>query len=88
MNKYTVVLQEDAEKFYKKLAKRDRPLYERISNALHGLEREPYLGKPLHGDLKGQYSYRVGSYRIIYMIKSDVLLVIIIDIGHRREIYK
>ncbi|MBV9470137.1 MAG: type II toxin-antitoxin system RelE/ParE family toxin [Abitibacteriaceae bacterium] len=33
-------------------------------------------------------SVRVGDYRIIYSIEDDVLRVLIIDIGHRRDIYR
>ncbi len=45
-------------------------------------------GKPLHGELKGLRSYRFGSYRILYEVRRGELLVIVIDLGHRREIYK
>lgn len=45
-------------------------------------------GKPLHGALKGLWSYRFGSYRILYEVRHGELLVIVIDLGHRREIYK
>ena len=37
---------------------------------------------------EGQYRIRVGDYRVIYQIKDDVLLVLVIDIGNRREIYR
>ena len=48
----------------------------------------PYQGKALRGEFTGKYSYRLGSYRIIYKLRKGELLVIIIDIGHRRDIYK
>jgi mRNA interferase RelE/StbE len=34
------------------------------------------------------YRYRVGDYRIIYEIKDDVLILHVVDIGHRREVYR
>ena len=52
------------------------------------LEADPFQGKPLKGRLQGSYSCRVGSYRIIYKIFQSKLLVIVIDIGHRRDIYR
>jgi mRNA interferase RelE/StbE len=55
---------------------------------LDDLERDPFQGKPLTGELKGRYSYRVGSYRIVYLIRRHELLVLVIDVGHRRDIYR
>jgi len=60
----------------------------RVASALDDLERNPFQGKPLKGELKGRCSYRIGSYRIIYLVRRSQLLVIVIDIGHRRGIYK
>ena len=62
------------------------PLKERIANALLEIAREPQTGKPLKGDLKGNYSYRVGDWRVIYSIEKT--FVYIKDIRHRREVYR
>lgn len=70
------------------MAKREPALYARVSRALDDLEEDPFQGKPLRGRLKGRYSYRVGSYRILYVIHRHQLLAIVIDIGHRRDIYR
>ncbi|MBI4248378.1 MAG: type II toxin-antitoxin system RelE/ParE family toxin [Elusimicrobia bacterium] len=43
---------------------------------------------PLHGQLRGLISYRMGSYRILYEVHHRRLLVVVIDLGHRRDIYK
>ncbi len=59
--------------------------------ARRGLERladDPRLGKPLHGALAPFWSYRVGDYRVVYEIRDDELVVLIVMIGHRREIYE
>ena len=88
MKTYKVYLEREAEKFLKKITKRDKPLYQRISRALEVLIQDPFIGKALSGDLKGIYSYRVGSYRIIYLIQSGQLIVLVVDIGHRKEVYK
>lgn len=42
---------------------------------------------PLKGQYKGKYRLRVGDYRIIYQIKNKELIILIIRIRHRREIY-
>ena len=53
------------------------------------LAKDPVnLGEPLLYAYKGLYSYRFSSYRIIYQIKQTELLIMILEVGHRREIYK
>ncbi len=63
-------------------------LYERIVRVLDDLGKDPFQGKALRGELKGTYAYRMGSYRILYRLEHHRLVVIIIDIGHRRNIYR
>ena len=47
------------------------------------------LGLALQGkSYKGLWRYRVGDYRILAEIKDDVLTILVIEIGHRRDIYK
>lgn len=46
------------------------------------------FGKSLVGNKKGLWRYRVGDYRIICNISNNQLLVLIVDIGHRKEVYK
>ena len=70
------------------MAAREPALYRRMAQALDDLEHDPSQGKPLKGELKGRHSFRIGSYRILYLIRSHALLVIVIDIGQRREIYR
>jgi mRNA interferase RelE/StbE len=81
-----VKLDKKAEKELNKLFKRDRRLYSRIRDELFSLELEPFKGKMLMGDKKSCRRIRIGDYRVIYeIIGNDVL---IIKIGHRREVYK
>jgi mRNA-degrading endonuclease RelE of RelBE toxin-antitoxin system len=37
---------------------------------------------------KGIYRMRAGDYRVIYQIRGEVLLVLVVKVGHRREIYR
>jgi mRNA interferase RelE/StbE len=66
----------------------ERPIRQRIANALAALSENP---RP-HGCIKLQgleaYRIRVGSYRIIYEIHDDHLLVLVVDVGHRRDVYR
>lgn len=45
-------------------------------------------GKPLKGNLKNQWRYRVGNYRILCDIEDEKLIILFINVGHRRENYK
>lgn len=45
-------------------------------------------GKALKGNLSDYWRYRVGDYRVITEIKDDALVVVAVEIGHRKEIYK
>ena len=52
------------------------------------LQAPKELGKPLKGRYKGLYRYRFGNYRVIYSIATDEMLVTIIKVGHRKEVYE
>ena len=50
---------------------------------------DPYLhGKALQGDLKGKWRYRVGDYRLLALIEDDKVIITVIEIGHRKDVYK
>lgn len=74
-------------KVQKKLAKISDPYYSKIKTAIFELGKNP---RPRgYIKLKGRDAFRIriAFYRIIYEIKDNILLVDIIDIGHRKEIY-
>jgi mRNA interferase RelE/StbE len=60
-----------------------RYLRQRIATA----EDPRRFGKPLIGDLKGLWRYRVGDYRIVASIEDDRFVVLVVTVGHRREVY-
>ncbi|MFH1202241.1 MAG: type II toxin-antitoxin system RelE/ParE family toxin [Candidatus Omnitrophota bacterium] len=71
-----------------KIFRIDKKLYSRLITVIETLKTDPYQGKRLQGKLSGDYSLRVGDYRIIYTIHKNTLIIYIIDLGHRREIYR
>ncbi len=85
---YNIVLLSEAKKSYKRLFFSDKELFKRIDNTLGVLKSNPFLGKRLKDNLKGKYSLRVGVYRIIYFIEKQEVTIYVLDIGHRREIYR
>ena len=46
------------------------------------------FGGPLRRNLAGLWKYRIGNYRIICKIENERLLVLVVRIGHRREVYR
>lgn len=65
----------------------DWPLIDAAEEALGLLQREPYTGYPLRGRLRGLYSLRVGSYRIIYQLSDNDETVRVATIRHRSNAY-
>jgi mRNA interferase RelE/StbE len=59
-------------------------LYERVGQ----LENPRQIGDRLQGTLSKFWKYRVGDYRIICSMEDKKLVVVVLRIGHRREIYK
>lgn len=81
---YNVTLKKRA---IKALEKINEPYYSNIKKAIYSLVDDP---RPKgYKKLKGRDGYRicVADYRIIYDIFDDVLLVDVIDLGHRKDIY-
>ena len=77
------------EKALKKLSKLPLKEQARISEKIEALSKEPMPidCKKLKG-IKNSYRIRSGSYRIIYNINNNVLTILIVDLGHRKEIYQ
>lgn len=80
------------EKALKQLKKMDRSVQKLITSWIEknliDTENPRLHGKGLSGDKSGYWRYRVGDYRILADIRDDEIIIIIVEIGHRREIYK
>jgi len=81
---FEIVLTDEAENFIKKCDKDSR---NRILKSLRRLEDDPEIGKPLTSILTGLWSLRIVDYRAIYQIKNNKLTVVVIKIGHRKNVY-
>ena len=66
----------------------DRQAQERLRAAIALLAADPR--PPGARALRGRpgYRVRVGDYRILYVVEDDVLLIVIVTVGHRREVYE
>lgn len=61
---------------------------EAILLALTEIKENPFIGKPLTRELTGRFSFRVGVYRIIYMVDQEDKIIRVLDAGHRANVYK
>ncbi|OFW08633.1 MAG: hypothetical protein A3G20_01040 [Acidobacteria bacterium RIFCSPLOWO2_12_FULL_59_11] len=73
----------------RQLAKLPKPVQKRIQEQIDTLtdNPRPHGVKALEGQ-QGLYRLRVGDYRVIYQIEAERLTVLVVRIGHRREIYR
>ena len=58
-----------------------------IEKNLVGCENPRQYGKGLVANRNGEWRYRIGDYRILADIQDDKLVILIITVGHRREVY-
>ena len=60
----------------------------RIVHEIDRLGEQPLKGSTLKGELLGLRRVRVGNYRIVYETLHDALVVLVIRVAHRREVYR
>ena len=83
-----IIYSEEALKSLKKL---DRPVQKLIISYMDKialLEEPTARGKSLSASLRGFWRYRVGDYRILCEIQDEKLIICVVDIDHRKNIYK
>lgn len=82
---WTLKLSEQATRFYEGLSGKHK---RQMASAFDRLMQDPHIGKALQGELKGYWSYRVGVYRVIYLIRHAEIIVEVLRIQHRKEVYE
>ena len=87
--KYKVIFTEGAKKQLKKLDKHIGILIITwIRKNLEGTENPRLHGKSLTGDKSGKWRYRIGDYRLICEIQDNTITILVLEIGHRKNIYE
>lgn len=83
---YDLRLERRAVKFLQKLSE---PGKSRVVSALNEMQQDPFSGdvKALSGDWKGLFRRRVGDYRIPYSVDTDVQVLSVESISHRKDAY-
>ncbi len=86
---YRLVVSDKVKKQLKKMAKHVRLMLAKdMKKHLDGVENPRQMGKVLTGQFKGLWRYRIGNYRVICDIIDDDLIILAIEVGHRKDIYK
>lgn len=89
MIEYRVTFTEKAKKEFKKLDKYTASLIIGwIEKNLEGCTNPRQHGKSLIGDKSGQWRYRIGDYRLICEIQDQQITILILEVGHRKNIYE
>lgn len=85
---WKIELSKTADKAIRKL---DKPTAARILDTLEEisqLDNPRSRGKAMTGNLAGLWRYRIGDYRAVCAIEDGRLAVLVVDVGHRKDIYK
>ncbi|AWI11691.1 type II toxin-antitoxin system RelE/ParE family toxin [Caldibacillus thermoamylovorans] len=88
MSKYKVKLRKPAAKYYENLPPK---LKNKVKDVINQLRENPYAipnVKPLEGSEHDDYRIRIGSLRLLYRVHNDTLIIIVLDLGPRGDIYK
>ncbi len=84
---YQIEIKSSAEKYLSKIPYK---YHEKVKEKIDGLARNPFPPgcKKLKAPEKDQYSIRAGQYRVIYEVHEDELLILVVKIGHRKDVYR
>lgn len=83
--KYEVELRPSARKSLDKIPKKERL---RIEGAIELLQSNPYPPAAIKLIERSEYRVRVGSYRVVYDIIKGRLVILVLTIGHRKDVYR
>ena len=86
MGKYKVLISSSAEKSLKKIPKKD---VQHIVVAMERLAMHPFpVGSRKLSGYEKIFRIRIGKYRVIYEVEGQKLLILVLKIGHRKDIYR
>ncbi|MFZ2171506.1 MAG: type II toxin-antitoxin system RelE/ParE family toxin [Methylococcaceae bacterium] len=89
MTKWQIKLKDSAAKSLKSLDTSAKQRIERFVDQLSETDNPRSHGKALQGKkYAGLWRYRIGDYRLICQIKDNELIILLLEIGHRKDVYK
>lgn len=83
---FEIQFKKSVKKDLQKLSKADQKQI--LDNIQQNLAKDPYKGKALTGEFKGLYRWRVGNIRVIYEIQTKQLIILVLKIGQRKNVYR
>ena len=81
---YEVIIAPQAQKGMKHLKKIFRTA---VSELMKDLKEDPFCGKLLSRELADRYTYKIGVFRVIYVINREDKKVFVVTVGHRAKVY-
>lgn len=82
----------ETKSFLKIKDKIDSKIYSKVVNIVYPqLKENPFFGtniKKLKGEFEGYYRYRIGDYRLFYLIENEKVIVVVVDLRHRKNAYE
>jgi mRNA interferase RelE/StbE len=85
--KYKIEFSQEAASDVDEIFYADKKLFARILNKIESLADNAREGKALTGNHKGEFSLRIGAYRIIYKLDISSHIIFILTIKHRKHVY-
>lgn len=85
---YRIIYSDDSLKQLKKMDNHAQRLITSYMRNIEKLEEPRAKGKALSANLRGFWRYRISDYRVICEIQDDEIIIIVVEIGHRSNIYK
>jgi mRNA interferase RelE/StbE len=86
---WTIEITRTAEKQIKKLdAPAQKSIVRFLRERLKSAANPRQWGKPLHGDKRGLWRYRVGDFRLICDIQNERITVLVLEVAHRKDVYR
>lgn len=82
---FSIRIKGSAARELRRIAEADR---RRLVEAISRLSENPFLGNALRGELRGLRRLRVGDYRVLYDVQNEALIVLVVRVAHRRDVYR
>lgn len=82
---FSIRIKGSAARELRRIAQADR---RRLVEAISQLSENPFLGNALRGELRGLRRLRVGDYRVLYNVQNEALIVLVVRVAHRRDVYR
>ena len=85
---YKIIFTKSSTKSFLKIDKENQKKISAKLTKISRMQNPDMLGKALLGNKKGLWRFRIENYRVICQMKKEELIILIVDVGHRKKIYK